>query len=214
MTKHKVLLVDDHKLFRKGLRMLIETLDRFEVVGEASTGNEFLGLLGTVVPDVVMLDIAMPEMDGIEAAKRAIARYPDLKIITLSMFGEQDYYFKMVDAGVRGFLLKNSDVTEVRMALETVVEGGNYFSHELLMNLVNSLKNAPEELTPDSPLSDREKEIILLICKGLSTQEIADDLCLSKRTVDSHRANILAKTGCRNTASLVIYAIRQKLVEL
>jgi len=214
MTKYKVLLVDDHKLFRKGLRMLIETLDRFEVVGEASTGNEFLGLLGSTIPDVVMLDIAMPEMDGIEAARRALAKYPDLKIITLSMFGEQDYYFKMVDAGVRGFLLKNSDVTEVRMALETVVEGGNYFSHELLMNLVNSLKNAPEELTPDSPLSDREKEIILLICKGLSTQEIADDLCLSKRTVDSHRANILAKTGCRNTASLVIYAIRQKLVEL
>ncbi len=214
MTKYKVMLVDDHKLFRKGLRMLIETLDRFEVAGEASTGNEFLGLLGSVTPDVVMLDIAMPEMDGIEAAKRALAKYPDLKIITLSMFGEQDYYFKMVDAGVRGFLLKNSDITEVRMALEAVVEGGNYFSHELLMNLVNSLKNSPEELTPDSPLSDREKEIILQICKGLSTQEIADELCLSKRTVDSHRANILSKTGCRNTASLVIYAIRQKLVEL
>lgn len=214
MTKYKVLLVDDHKLFRKGLRMLIETLDRFEVIGEASTGNEFLGLLGHLSPDVVMLDIAMPEMDGIEAAKRSLAKFPDLKIITLSMFGEQDYYFKMVDAGVRGFLLKNSDVTEVRMALETVVEGGNYFSHELLMNLVNSLKNSPEELTPDSPLSDREKEIILLICKGLSTQEIADNLCLSKRTVDSHRANILAKTSCRNTASLVIYAIRQRLAEL
>jgi len=214
MTKYKVMLVDDHKLFRKGLRMLIETLDRFEVAGEASTGNEFLGLLGSITPDVVMLDIAMPEMDGIEAAKRALAKYPDLKIITLSMFGEQDYYFKMVDAGVRGFLLKNSDITEVRMALEAVVEGGNYFSHELLMNLVNSLKNSPEELTPDSPLSDREKEIILQICKGLSTQEIADELCLSKRTVDSHRANILSKTGCRNTASLVIYAIRQKLVEL
>ena len=212
--KYKVLLVDDHKLFRKGLRMLIETLERFEVAGEASTGNEFLGMLGQIIPDVVMLDIAMPEMDGIEAARRALARYPDLKIITLSMYGEQDYYFKMVDAGVRGFLLKNSDITEVRMALEAVMDGGNYFSHELLMNLVNSLKNAPEETAPDSPLSEREKEIILQICKGLSTQEIADELCLSKRTVDSHRANILSKTGCRNTASLVIYAIRHKLVEL
>jgi DNA-binding NarL/FixJ family response regulator len=130
------------------------------------------------------------------------------------MFGEQDYYFKMVDAGVKGFLLKNSDFSEVRMALETVMEGGNYFSRELLMNLVNSLKNSPEEMTPDSPLSDREREIILLICKGMSTQEIADSLCLSKRTVDSHRANILLKTGCRNTASLVVYAIKEKLVEL
>jgi DNA-binding NarL/FixJ family response regulator len=212
--KSTVMLVDDHKLFRKGLRMLIEALNRFEVIGEASNGREFLGLLEQQRPDIVMLDIAMPEMDGIDAARQALARYPDLKIITLSMFGEQDYYFKMVDAGVKGFLLKNSDFTEVRMALETVMDGGNYFSRELLMNLVNSLKNAPEESTPDSPLSDREKEIILLICKGMSTQEIADSLCLSKRTVDSHRANILLKTGCRNTASLVVYAIKEKLVEL
>lgn len=212
--KYKVILVDDHKLFRKGLRMLIDTLNRFEVAGEASNGVEFLNMLDQSQPDIVMLDIAMPEMDGIEAARLALLKYPDLKIITLSMFGEQDYYFKMVDAGVKGFLLKNSDFTEVRMALETVMEGGNYFSRELLMNLVNSLKNSPEELTPDSPLSDREKEIILLICKGMSTQEIADSLCLSKRTVDSHRANILLKTGCRNTASLVVYAIKEKLVEL
>jgi len=212
--KYRVMLVDDHKLFRKGLRMLIDTLGRFEVAAEASNGIEFLNLLDQNMPDVVMLDIAMPEMDGIEAARLALLKYPDLKIITLSMFGEQDYYFKMVDAGVKGFLLKNSDFTEVRMALETVVEGGNYFSRELLMNLVNSLKNSPEELTPDSPLSDREKEIILLICKGMSTQEIADSLCLSKRTVDSHRANILLTTGCRNTASLVVYAIKEKLVEL
>lgn len=212
--KYKVMLVDDHKLFRKGLRMLIDALNRFEVAGEASNGIEFLGLLDQGMPDVVMLDIAMPEMDGIEAARLALMKYPDLKIITLSMFGEQDYYFKMVDAGVKGFLLKNSDFSEVKMALETVIEGGNYFSRELLMNLVNSLKNSPEELAPDSPLSDREKEIILLICKGMSTMEIADSLCLSKRTVDSHRANILLKTGCRNTASLVVYAIKEKLVEL
>ena len=212
--KYKVMLVDDHKLFRKGLRMLIDSLNKFEVAGEASTGIEFLNLLDQGIPDIVMLDIAMPEMDGIEAARLALIKHPDLKIITLSMFGEQDYYFKMVDAGVKGFLLKNSDFSEVKMALETVIEGGNYFSRELLMNLVNSLKNSPEELTPDSPLSDREKEIILLICKGMSTQEIADSLCLSKRTVDSHRANILLKTGCRNTASLVVYAIKEKLVEL
>ncbi len=212
--KYKVMLVDDHKLFRKGLRMLIDTLNRFEVAAEASNGVEFLNLLDQSIPDVVMLDIAMPEMDGIEAARQALLKYPDLKIITLSMFGEQDYYFKMVDAGVKGFLLKNSDFTEVRMALETVLEGGNYFSRELLMNLVNSLKNSPEDMAPDSPLSDREKEIILLICKGMSTLEIADSLCLSKRTVDSHRANILLKTGCRNTASLVVYAIKEKLVEM
>jgi len=212
--KHKVVLVDDHKLFRKGLRMLVDSLEFFEVIGEASNGNEFLELLEQGKPDIVMLDIAMPEMDGIEAARLALVKYPDLKIITISMFGDQGYYFKMVDAGVKGFLLKNSDFTEVKMALETVVEGGNYFSRELLMNLVTSLKNAPVELTAESPLSDREKEVLCLICRGMSTQKIASSLSLSKRTVDSHRANILSKTNCRNTASLVAYAIKEKLVEL
>jgi DNA-binding NarL/FixJ family response regulator len=212
--KNKVMLVDDHKLFRKGLRMLIDSLESFEVSAEAANGVEFLTLLGQNQPDIVMLDIAMPEMDGIEATKLALEKYPDLKIIAISMFGSQDYYFKMVDAGVKGFLLKNSDFTEVKLALESVVEGDTYFSRELLMNLVNSLKHSPGESTPDSPLSDREKEITLLICKGMSTQKIAAALGLSKRTVDSHRANILLKTGCRNTASLVAYAIKEKLVAL
>jgi len=212
--KHKVLLVDDHKLFRKGLRMLVDALELFEVSGEASNGHEFLELLDQSQPDIVVLDIAMPEMDGIEAARLALLKYPDLKIITISMFGDQGYYFKMVDAGVKGFLLKNSDFTEVKTALETVVDGGTYFSRELLMNLVTSLKNAPGQLPPDSPLSDREKEILVLICKGMSTQKIASSLSLSKRTVDSHRANILSKTNCHNTASLVAYAIKEKLVEL
>lgn len=194
--------------------MLVDGLDEFEVTGEASNGNEFLQSLDQGRPDIVMLDIAMPEMDGIEAARLALAKYPDLKIITISMFGDQGYYFKMVDAGVKGFLLKNSDFAEVRLALETVVDGGTYFSRELLMNLVTSLKNSPAKLTPDSPLSEREKEILLHICKGMSTQKIATTLTLSKRTVDSHRANILSKTNCRNTASLVAYAIKEKLVAL
>ncbi|KAB2638567.1 MAG: response regulator transcription factor [Verrucomicrobia bacterium] len=212
--KHTVLLVDDHRLFRKGLRMLVDALEFFEVSGEASNGHEFLDLLEQGRPDIVMLDIAMPEMDGIEAARLALLKYPDLRIITISMFGDQSYYFTMVETGVKGFLLKNSDFAEVKLALETVVDGGTYFSRELLMNLVTSLKNAPLKSASDSPLSEREKEVLILICKGMSTQKIAISLTLSKRTVDSHRANILAKTNCRNTASLVAYAIKEKLVEL
>jgi DNA-binding NarL/FixJ family response regulator len=194
--------------------MLVDALDMFEVIGEASNGHEFLKLLDEGKPDLVMLDIAMPEMDGIEAARLALVKYPDLKIITISMYGDEGYYFKMVDAGVKGFLLKNSDFTEVKTALETVVEGGSYFSRELLMNLVTSLKNSPNKVTLEPPLSEREKEILLLICQGMSTQKIATSLSLSKRTVDSHRANILSKTNCRNTASLVAYAIKEKLVVL
>lgn len=213
----KIVLVDDHTLFRNGLKILLNNIENFRVVAEASNGKEFLDLLEEVKPDVVLLDIAMPEMDGIEAASIALKRYPDLPVITLSMYGEEDYYFKMVSLGVKGFLLKNSDINEVQNALESVVEGGTFFSQELLFNLVSSLRSSSSEAAEDpdeNELSEREREILLLICKGFSNQEIADELFISKRTVDKHRANILFKTNCKNTANLVVYAIKKHLVEI
>ncbi|RKD89869.1 response regulator transcription factor [Mangrovibacterium diazotrophicum] len=210
----KIMLVDDHTLFRNGLRILLNTIDKYEVAGEAANGQEFLELLETEVPDIVLLDIEMPVMDGIAAANLALEKYPDLKIITLSMYGEEDYYYKMVDAGVKGFLLKNSDMNEVKTAIETVYEGGNYFSTELLQNLVNSLRTSSKNREPQAELSEREIEILILICQGFSNQEIADQLFISKRTVDKHRANILEKSECKNTAQLVMYAIKNKLVEI
>lgn len=227
-SKNTVLLVDDHALFRNGLKLLLNSHPQFRVWGEAGTGAEMLALLeeSDSLPDAVLLDISMPEMNGIDAAATALARYPDLRIITLSMYGEEDYYFKMVSQGVKGFLLKNSDITEVYTALETVLEGGSYFSQELLFNLVSNLRssstsgetNAENDddgsATDESVLSEREKEILLLICKGLTNNEIADTLFISKRTVDKHRANILEKTSCKNTANLVVYAIKNGLVEI
>ncbi|MFV0376099.1 MAG: response regulator [Mangrovibacterium sp.] len=209
-----IYLVDDHTLFRNGLRILLNTLENYHVAGEAANGQEFLDLLDHEVPDVVLLDIDMPVMDGITAAKRALEKFPELKIITLSMYGEEDYYYKMVDAGVKGFLLKNSDMTEVKTAIETVVDGGNYFSSELLQTLVNSLRTSSKLREPQADLSEREIEILILICQGLSNQEIADQLFISKRTVDKHRANILEKSECKNTAQLVMYAIKKQLVEI
>jgi len=207
-------LVDDHTLFRNGLRILLNTIDKYEVAGEAGNGQEFLDLLEQELPDIVLLDIEMPVMDGIAAANVAMGKYPDLKIITLSMYGEEDYYYQMVDAGVKGFLLKNSDMNEVKNAIDTVVDGGNYFSSELLQNLVNSLRTSSKTREPQAELSEREIEILILICQGLSNQEIADQLFISKRTVDKHRANILEKSQCKNTAQLVMYAIKSKLVEI
>ena len=158
----------------------------------------------------------MPEMDGFEAAEKIKELYPDLPIITLSMFGEEEYYFKMVGMGVKGFLLKNSDFDEVYNALVTVMSGGSYFSQELLLNLVNNLQVAsiPTETENEDSLSEREKEILILICKGLSNKEIGEQLFISKRTVDKHRANILVKTNCKNTANLVVYAITNNIAEL
>ena len=216
MEYKKIILVDDHTLFRNGLKLLINNTPNFRVIAEASNGKEFIDLLSKEEkPDVVLLDIAMPEMDGMEAAAIALEKYPDLPIITLSMYGEEDYYFKMVSLGVKGFLLKNSDIHEVCSALESVVEGGTYFSQELLFNLVSNLRSSSLAGTEDnSMLSERELEILLLICKGFSNQEIADELFISKRTVDKHRANILSKTNCKNTANLVVYAIKNRLVEI
>ena len=216
MEKTQIALVDDHLLFRTGLRTLLETQPELAIWNEAGDGAEFLRQLSesTTLPDVVLLDIDMPCMNGIEAAGRALTSYPDLRIVTLSMFGEEDYYFKMVSIGVKGFLLKNSDIRDVVAAIETVRDGGSYFSQELLRTLVDNLKSTPQPDMDEETLSDRELEILLLICKGLSNNEIAERLYISKRTVDKHRANILAKTGSKNTANLVVYAIKHHLVEI
>lgn len=212
----RIALVDDHTLFRNGLRGLLEHCTGYRVVGEAGGGEEFLAMLDTLEADVVFMDFAMPGMDGAQTTERALARRPELKIITLSMYGDEDYYFRMVSLGVKGFILKNSDIRDVVAAIETVVDGGSFFSQELLFNLVSNLKSSPSAVPDDSPeeLSQRESEILLHICRGESNNEIADALFISKRTVDKHRSNILAKTGCKNTANLVVYAIKNRLVEI
>jgi DNA-binding NarL/FixJ family response regulator len=213
---YRVMIADDHALFRTGLKNLLSLDDEFRVVGEASNGRELIGLLEEQVPDAILLDISMPEMNGIEAAEEIVRRWPAAKIVTLSMYGEDEYYFKMVSLGAKAFLLKNSDIAEVQEAIRTVADGGTWFSQELLYNLVSNLRTSsesrPEE--DEAELSEREREILLEICKGLSNQEIGDKLFISKRTVDKHRANILSKTNCKNTANLVVYAIKNKLVEI
>ncbi len=211
MTR-RIVLVDDHTLFRNGLRGLLERQEGYRVVGEAGSGEEFLAQLDTLEADVVFMDFSMPGLDGAQTTERALARRPELRIITLSMFGEESYYSRMVEAGARGFLLKDSDIGDVLEAVETVMEGGSYFSPQLLSSLTGRMRS--REDVADDQLSSREREILVAVCRGLSNQEIADELFISKRTVDKHRANILEKTGCKNTASLVVYAIRNGIVEL
>lgn len=220
-SNYKIIIVDDHTLFRSGLRTLLETISDIRVLAEFGNGKEFIDFLASCaegqMPDVVLLDIEMPELNGIETMARISERYPSLKVLTLSMYGEQEYYFKMVSMGVKGFMLKNSDIKDVIAAIDSVATGGSYFSQELLCNLVNSLRSTSkidEDETDENALSEREREILLLICQGLSNQNIADQLFISKRTVDKHRANILAKTGCKNTANLVVFAIKNSLVEI
>jgi DNA-binding NarL/FixJ family response regulator len=192
--------------------MLLDTLPGYEVTGEASNGKEFLELIAGHDYDIIFLDIEMPEINGIDAAKRALELKPELKIITLSMYGDEEYYDQMVDAGVKGFLLKNTNLQEVKTAIDTVMNGRNYFSQELMQSLLRNYKSIREAKGPDAELSEREVEILLLICSGLSNQQIGDHLFISKRTVEKHRANILCKTNCKNTAGLVMYAIKFQLI--
>jgi DNA-binding NarL/FixJ family response regulator len=211
MSKIQIVIADDHQLFRNGLKILLDAFDEFSVVGEAVNGEELINIVKNSQCNMVLMDIDMPVMDGIEATKQAIKIRPEIKIIALSMYGEEDYYYRMVDAGAKGFLLKDSDINEVKDAILTVVNGGNYFSQQLLHNVIQRIKTRESE-TKLANLSAREKEILLKICEGLSNQEIADNLFISKRTVDKHRANLLSKTGSKNTASLILYAIKNKLI--
>ncbi len=222
MKDYKIALVDDHTLFRKGMRGLLDRQEGYRVVAEAASGEAFLEQLPALEVDVVFMDIALPGINGAETTRLALEHKPDLRIITLSMFGDEQYYTLMVEAGACGFLLKDSAIGEVLEAIDTVAAGGNYFSHAL-METISNRASRPETTRPEAlrprvedgdALSARETEILLAVCRGLSNQEIADELFISKRTVDKHRANILEKTGCKNTASLVVYAIRHNLVEL
>lgn len=216
----RIALVDDHSLFRKGLKVLLSSRREFSVVVDAGSGEEFLSLLGEARPDVVFMDYAMPGMNGAETTRRALELLPDLKVITLSMFGDNAYYSQMMSSGAKGFLLKDSEFSEVVEAVETVYGGGTYFSASLLESLSYSMRstgaagNVSDDIAEADRLSEREIEVLVAICQGLSTQEIADKLFISKRTVDKHRANILEKSGCKNTASLVVYAIRNEFVEI
>lgn len=214
--KLKIYIVDDHKLFREGLKLLLSTQDFVLHIYEASNGREFIENLSLVDCDIVLMDIEMPEMNGIDATREALKIRPGLKVIVLSMYGDEQYYYKMVDAGVKGFVLKNSGIEKVITAIRKVAEGENYFSEELLFNILNTLRdnNKTEPELPDNEISEREMEILYHVCLGLSNQEIADKLFISKRTVDKHRANLLSKTGCRNTAALVMYAIKNKMIDI
>jgi DNA-binding NarL/FixJ family response regulator len=206
----KIALVDDHALFRNGLRGLINGQHNCRVVAEASDGAEFLESVEALAADVVFMDIAMPRLSGDKATSLALERRPDLKIICLSMYGDEKYYSRMVEAGAKGFLLKDSSIEEVFAAIDAVMNNEEYICNEVMKALSGAMRRNEEA----DILSEREMDVLIGICRGLSTQEIAEKLFISKRTVDSHRANILEKTGSKNTASLVVYAIKHNLVEV
>lgn len=204
-------IADDHEIFRKGLRIILNELDQVKVMGEAQNGNELLEILKHHAIDLVLMDIRMPVMDGIEATRKIVEKYPQTRVIALTMFEEISYFNQMIEAGADGFLLKKTNKDELELAITTVMIGENYFSEEFI-NKVNRTQRPGAKLI-DIDLTDREQEVLELICKGMSNAEISKFLGVSARTVDGHRAHLLEKTGAKNSPHLVMFAIKNGLIK-
>ena len=215
MKKPNIVIVDDHLILRQGIKALITTENIATVIGEASNGKEFIELLSHLKPDLVLMDIDMPHMNGMEATKKALELMPELKIIAFTMFGDEEYYYKMIDMGVKGFILKSSGINELEKAISEVMLGESYFSNEILRKIISNLsrKNANNH-TEKATLTSRELEVLKQICLDLNNEEIAKKLFISPMTVKSHRSNLLEKTGCKNTSGLILFALKNKIIEL
>jgi DNA-binding NarL/FixJ family response regulator len=209
----RLLLVDDHRLILEGIASYLEDDNNLELVGGASNGIEALDLLKTSQVDLALVDISMPHMDGIELTKRMTSEYPETKIICLSMFNDNMNIKKMMNAGAKGYVLKNCSQDELKKAINTIVGGETYYSPEVTETVMNALMKKKVTSEFQIVLTDREVEVLQLIVQECSNQEISDKLFISARTVDAHKRNLLEKTGAKNVAGLVVFAINHNLVE-
>ena len=212
MSPYRIVLVDDHAMFRQGIKNILEGADDLEVIGEADDGLKLLELLRQGTPDMVILDISMPKLRGIEAIREIKMISKDVKVLILTMHNDQEYVYSAMSAGAEGYLLKQDADTELFAAIEKIRKKGHYLSPLLSGEVAFELIQASHkgQLLPSTdPLTMREREILKLIAEGASNREIADLLYISIRTVENHRANIMRKLNIRQTAKLVKYAIRK-----
>ncbi len=211
---HTLLLVDDHQIIRDGIRFYFEDDKEFVIEDEAEDGLQALKLLKEKTYDIILTDINMPEMDGVELMKNIKENYSDQKVLVLSMFNEAAYINKMIALGANGYVLKKSTKNELVEAIRKILDGNDHYSDEVYKTIIGNIaKRKPKQrLTFETSLSNREKEILVLIANEYSNQEIADKLFISIRTVETHKRNLLDKTGCKNVAGLVMYAVEHNLV--
>ncbi len=216
MANVNILLVDDHDIVRDGIQMLLEDEVGLNIAAEAENGSEAIKACQNYDIDFVIMDINMPEMNGIEATEKITEEYSDIKVLALTMMDEDQHIRQMIEAGASGYILKSSDKIELVEAITTILDGQHYFSddasHSVMMDIVRG--TTEQQKSDPGNLTAREKEVLALIVKENTNQEIADRLYISTRTVDAHRRNLLQKTGAKNTAGLVTYAIKHNLVDL
>jgi DNA-binding NarL/FixJ family response regulator len=213
----RILLVDDHKIVRDGIISLLQDDPRLVIVGQAENGIEALDKIEKVEPDLVLLDINMPIMDGLNCAKNITEKFPNVKILTLTMLNEQEHIKNMLAAGAGGYILKSSGREELITAINTVMAGNTYFSEEvkdlIMMDMIKRKTSSGKIVGEPIPLTPREIDVLQLIVDEYTNLEIAEKLFISVRTVDAHRRNLLEKTGSRNTAGLVKFALENDLVK-
>lgn len=212
MSKINVVIVDDHEMFRDGLKLVLHQIENICVVEEFSTGDDFIKRINEIEFDIVLLDINMPGTNGIQITQQAIRLKKEINIIGLTMLNDEASYLRMIENGAKGFVLKKSGKYELNQAIQEVYNGGNYFSQDILQKLAFRINR--KSANPADELTKRESEILVHICKGLSTKQISDVLFISPKTIEVHRSNILSKTGCKNIAQLIIWAIKSGIFSI
>lgn len=216
MMPVSVVIVDDHKIFRDGFKLLLRQFPFVQLIGEASNGHEFLELIETLKPDIVFMDINMPRLNGIEAARLALEINPEMKIIALTTFPDEEYVEQMLMAGVEGYMLKNSEIEGFEKAIKKIHKGGNYFSEEILAILSRNISRSRQlaDLRGNLPdFSAREKEILHLLCRGYNNKQISELIHLNTKTIEKYKSILFRKTNCMNTVNLVIYAFKNQLID-
>jgi len=215
MKRIRVLVVDDHALVREGIRSLLALTANIEIVGEAADGRQALEKVRQLMPEIVLMDLAMPVMGGLEATRRIRKEYPGTKVLALTQYDDSEYVVPIIEAGARGFVTKMSSSIELAAAIEAVHEGDSYLSPSAAAALVDECqRTVKEDKDPYSLLTDREREVLKLLAEGHSAREIAGILVLSPKTVEWYKARLTTKLGIHNRTDLVKFAIRKAIINL
>jgi NarL family two-component system response regulator LiaR len=209
----RVLVADDHAVVREGLRALLRTEPGMELVGEASDGHQVVEQTRTLRPDVILLDLVMPQQDGVAAIRQILSEDPEAKILVLTSFEEDDKVLPAIRAGALGYLLKDSSPQELLQAIRTIARGESSLEPRIARKLLREMTHPPASPTEKKPLTERERKVLSLVALGLSNQEIAERLLISERTVRTHISNLLGKLGLENRTQAALFALREGLVK-
>lgn len=215
-TRRKIVIAEDHTILRAGLRVLLSGQNGLEVIGEAGDGREAIRKVDTLQPDLLLIDLSMPKLNGIDAIREIKSQHPEIKIIVLTVHKSEEYIIAALQAGANGYMLKDASQNELLLAIDYVINGKTFLSPSISDKVVDAFLNTDKKDKPAAVLDNltaREREILKLVAEGNTNKKIAEHLCISLKTVEKHRSNLMQKLDLRNTAALTAYAIAKKMVD-